>query len=671
MARSRFPVWLLAAVLALVTIALYWPATGYDFVSYDDPDFITTNPHVQAGLTWEGVKWAFLNTQQATYWAPLMWLSHMLACQFFGLNPWGQNLVNVLLHAANTALVFLVFWKLTGATWRSAILAALFALHPLRVESVAWVTERKDVLSAFFFMLTVWAYARYAEVPSPKSNVQSPETGKQGSDSRFTQRATRNTQHALLFYLLSLFFFALGLMSKPMLVTLPCVLLLLDYWPLERFKAISAWRLVREKIPFFALSAATSVLTFVVQKRGGVLEASEYLPLGARAGNALISYWRYLEKLFWPANLAVFYPHPERWPAEQVLLAGLSIVGISVLLFVKRRRYPSLLMGWLWFGGTLVPAIGLIQSGSQAMADRFTYVPSLGVLILAIWGAYELTRGRHYPMLALAVVDSVAIILCMALTRQQLEHWQDSEHLFRHALEVTENNYIARSGLGTALVEKGQFDEAISQFQESLRLKPDSTDAHYNLGNALYRKGQFDEAISEYQESLRLKPDSMDAHCGLGNALDSKGQLGQAISQFQEVIRLHPDYALAHNNLGFALLRQGQIEEAIGQYQEAIRLKPNYALARNNLGNALYRKGRDDEAISQYQEVLRLEPGYAETHNDLGLALYRKGRAGQAISQFQEALRLKPDLAAARKNLDYALAAKAGSSTQPGASTNR
>ena len=465
-ARSRFPVWLLAALLVLVTIALYWPATGYDFVSYDDPDFVTENPHVQGGLTWEGVKWAFRNTQQAAYWAPLTWLTHMLACQFFGLGAEGHHLINVLLHAVNTGLVFLVFRRMTGAMWRSLILAALFGLHPLRVESVAWITERKDVLSTLFWMLTLLAYSHYVEA----------------GDARILKRR--------LWYAATLLLFAGGLLSKPMVVTLPCVLLLLDYWPLERFKPGRAGLLVMEKIPFFALAAAASVLTIVVQEQGGVLEASEYLPLGARGGNALISYWRYLGKIFWPRNLAVFYPHPGQWPLERVLLAGGLILGLSGLLFMKRRGYPFLLMGWLWFVGTLVPAIGLIQSGSQAMADRFTYVPSLGVLIFAIWGADELAQRWRWPGVALAVAGSAAIILCLVLTQQQLGHWQDSEALFRHALEVTENNEIAHVSLGIELVRQGKIEEAISQYQEAIRLKPDYALAHNNLGFALLRTGQ-------------------------------------------------------------------------------------------------------------------------------------------------------------------------------------
>ncbi len=526
---SRFPVWLVAALLVLVTIALYWPAMRCDFINLDDLAYVTENPHVQGGLNWEGVKWAFGNTEQAASWAPLMWLSHMLAWQLFGPNAWGHHLINVLLHAANTALVFLVFRRMTGAAWRSLILAALFGWHPLRVESVVWITERKDVLSTLFWMLTLWAYVKYVEAGKAQNSRSS------------------------IWYGTALAMFVLGLMSKAMLVTEPCVLLLLDYWPLERFKPSSAQRLVREKIPFFVLAALASVVTFVAQQHGGAVASFEDLPLGARVGNALISYCRYLGKMFWPTDLAVFYPHPGYWPMEQVLLAGVLIIGISVVLFVKRRRYPFLLMGWLWFVGTLVPVIEVVQSGEQAMADRFTYVPSLGVLILAIWGAYELTRGWRHQAMVLSVAGSAAIVLCIGLTRQQLGYWKDNETLFRHALEVTENNYLAHKTLGDALAKKNQIDEAISQYQEAIRLKPNYADAYDNLGNALGMGGQIDEAIIQIQEAIRLKPDDAEAHNNLGIALFKKGRIDEAVIQFQEAIRLKPDYAEAHQNLRGAL----------------------------------------------------------------------------------------------------------------------
>jgi tetratricopeptide (TPR) repeat protein len=633
-AGPRFPAWQVAVLLALMTIVLYWPAMRCDFINLDDPDYVTENPHVQGGLTWEAAKWAFTNTEQASYWAPLTWLSHMLACQFFGLNPWGHHLINVLLHATNTALVFLVFQRMTRATWRSLMLAALFGWHPLRVESVAWVAERKDVLSTLFWMLTLLAYVKHVE-------------SSQVRDSK-----------SKVWYGAALVMFVFGLMSKAMLVTLPCVLLLLDYWPLERFKPGSVWRLVREKIPFFALAAMMSVVTFVVQKQGGAVKAVEYLALGARVGNALISYCRYLEKIFWPTDLAVFYPHPGFWPLEQVLLAGVFLCGISVLLFMKRGRYPYLLMGWLWFVGTLVPVIGLVQVGGQAMADRFTYVPSLGVLIVTIWGAYELAKGRHYHLIAMSVSGSAAIILCLALTRQQLGYWKDSETLFRHALKVTKNNYIAYNNVGDALLDKGQAEEAMSQFQEAIRLNPSFAEAHYNLGIVFFKKSQTGEAMSQFREAIRLKPDYAEAHNNLGTALLNRGQTDNAVSQFQETIRLKPDYAGAHFNLGVALFNQGQTEEAISQFQEATRLKPDYAEAHINLGVALLNKGQTGEAISQYQEAIRLKPDYAEAHYNLGVAFLNQGQTNRAISQFQEAIRLKPDDAPTHNNLGIALGKK-------------
>jgi tetratricopeptide (TPR) repeat protein len=638
----HFPAWLVAVLLGLVTIALYWPAMRCDFISLDDPAYVTANPHVQGGLNWEGVKWAFYNTEQASYWAPLMWLSHMLACQFFGLNAWGHHLINVLLHAANTALVFLVFQRMTRATWRSLILAALFGWHPLRVESVAWVTERKDVLSGFFGLLTLYFYARYVE----KSEVASRKSE--------TNPPTASSFLPSPFYWLSSFFFALGLMSKAMLVTMPCVLLLLDYWPLQRFKQSRAWRLVMEKIPFFALALAASVVTFVVQKQGGAVMTVENFPLGARVGNALISYCRYLGKTFWPTDLAVFYPHPGYWPLAKVLLAGVFLCGISVLLYMQRGRYAFLLMGWLWFVGTLVPVIQLVQSGGQAMADRFTYVPSLRVLILVIWGAYELARGRPYHKIALAAAGSAAIVLCLAVTRQQLGFWKNSETIYRHTLEVTENNLIVHYNLGDALVKEGQIDEAISQFRKAIRLKPDYALTHNNLGIAFLDHGQTDEAIGQFQEAIRLTPDFAEAYYNLGNALLRKGQTDEAISHYQEAIRLKADYALAHNNLGDALLKKGQTIEAISQFQEAIHLKPDFAEAHNNLGDAFLDQGQTDEAISQYQQVVRLKPDFAPTHYNLGNALLKKGQNNDAISQFQEVIRLKPDFAPAHYNLGNA-----------------
>ena len=530
--HSTLPTWLLALLLALVTVALYWPAMRCDFITLDDPDFVTANLHVQGGLSWEGVKWAFCNTKQATYWAPLMWLSHELACQFFGLNPWGHHLINVLLHAANSALVFLLFQRMTRATWRSLLLAALFGWHPLRVESVAWVTERKDVLSGLFGLLCLMAYARYA---------------------RGAGREARGAGGNSVSYWFALLFFACGLMSKPMLVTWPFVMLLLDYWPLQRFKVQgSGFRirsLVVEKIPFFALAAASSLITMTVQAQGGAFEAGENLSLGARVGNALISYCFYLGKMFWPVDLAVYYPHPGYWPLAEVLLVGVFLCGVSALLFLGCRRHPFLLMGWLWFVGTLVPVIGLVQVGGQSMADRYMYIPSLGVLILIVWGAHELTKGLRFQKIAFSAAGSALIVLCLALTRQQLGYWKDSEKLYRHTLAVTENNYFVHNFFGQFLNLKGQTDEAIGEFREALRLHPDFPNAHNSLGIALGEKGQTAGAIDQFNEAIRLKPDDAAARYNLGYALFTIGETDKATGEFQEAIRLKPDYQAAFDNL--------------------------------------------------------------------------------------------------------------------------
>jgi protein O-mannosyl-transferase len=626
MAQPVFPMWLLAILLALVTMVLYWPATSHGFISLDDPEFVLNNTHVNSGLSWQNALWA-LGSGDTANWHPVTWLSHMLDCQMFGVEPWGHHLTSVLLHALNAMLVFVLLRLMTGMTWRSLWVAALFSLHPLRVESVAWVAERKDVLSGCFGLLSLIFYARYV------IGDRKPEPRGWGPISPLPSAIS---------YLLSLFFFTLGLMSKPMLVTWPFVMLLLDYWPLRRIAdcrlrtaeaelgdrvkvGTLPWRkVVWEKIPFFVPAAAASVATLVMQRREGALAAGDHLSLGARGGNALISCCRYLGKLLWPTDLAVFYPHPGQWPIGNILLAGGLILGFSALLFSQRRRYPFLLIGWLWFLGTLVPVIGLVQVGAQAMADRYTYIPSLGILILGVWGGCDLIRRWRHGGTVLLVSGIVAIVLCFLLTRQQLMHWKDDETLFRHAAEVVENNYLAHNNLGIALNSKGQIEEAISQFQTAIRLKPDYAEGYYNLGIAL----------------------------------NSEGQIDQAISQFQTVLSMKPDYAETHNSLGIALGSKGQIDEAIIQFQTAIRLKPDYAEAYYNLGIALNSKGQIDQAISQFQQAIRVRPDYAEAHNNLGIALYQQGRTDEAVNQFREALRLKPDDSGIRKNLESVLPTK-------------
>ncbi len=651
-AWPRLPVWLMAVMLVLLTVAIYWPVRRYHFVNLDDPLFVTENPHVQGGLTWAGVKWAF-QLNQADYWHPLTWLSLMLDASLFGPQAGGFHFTNVAFHAANGVLLFLWLWISTGALWRSVAVAALFALHPLRVESVAWVTERKDVLSTFFGFLCLLFYVRYAHKRSrvePRSSRVKPSGAALGF------------RPSTLDYGLALFFLASGLMSKAMLVTWPFVMLLLDYWPLQRFQLISfrlsvcsLRPLVREKMPFLVFSAILCVLMYLTE--GGMREAAGFVqsPALLRLENAFVAYGRYLGKTLWPVRLAVPYVNPGHWSWLEVGGSVVVVVGVCLIVLWLGRRWPYLLVGWGWFIGTLMPVIGLTKGWGTFMADRFTYVSSVGVLILVSWGAYELTRRWRYVVLALSVVGGAAVVLCLALTRQQLGYWQDDEPLFRHALEVTENNSQAHNDLGNALLKKGQTDEAIRQYQEALRLKPDYADAHCNLGVVLEERGQVDEAIRQFQEALRLKPDNAVTHYNLGVVLHKQGQIEEAIRQFQQALRLQPDYANAYNGLGIALGMSGQSDEAICQYQAALRLKPDDADAHYNLGIALARKGQNEEAICQYQEVIRLKPDHAEAHNNLGTAFYQQRRTGEAIRQYQEALRLKPDYADAHNNLGIAL----------------
>ena len=720
----RIPLWLLAVLLGLVTLALYWPATGLDFINFDDPGFVTENAHVQGGLSWEGVKWAF-QLNQGDYWHPLTWLSLMLDMSLFGQKAAGFHFTNVALHAANGVLLFLLLRMLTGALWRSLLVAALFAAHPLRVESVAWVTERKDVLSGCFGLLALICYACYAErrMQNAECRMQNAKSGSQQPAPPLTFHVSRFTFHVSLFYLLSLFFLACGLMSKAMLVTWPFVMLLLDYWPLKRMQnaesgdppppsrfTFHASRptfhvsrfthhllpLLYEKIPFFVLSGISCVVTYLTESgRQGAVGAGGS-PALLRAENALVAYARYLGQTFWPVNLALPYVNPGHWSWLEVGGSVLLMVGVWLAVLWLGRRRPYLLVGWCWFLGTMIPVVGLTKGWGTFMADRFTYVPSIGLLLLAVWGAYELIQGKaaggvereergsvghalarstlHAPrftLILLWLAGGAAIVCCLALTRHQLGYWQDSETLFRHALLVTENNVVAHNNLGDLLEKKDRVDEAIRHYQEALRLEPDYADAHNNFGNALLKKGQVDEAIGHYQEALRLNPAGALAHYNFGAALVQKGQIDEAIRQYHEALRLEPEYADAHNNLGEALDQKGQLDEAIRQYREAIRFKPSHADAHNNLGAALYEKGQLDEAIRQYQAALRLKPGHAEAHNNLGLALGRKGQTDEAIRHYQEALRLKPNYADARRNLEIALATKVGSSPPPSLPTNR
>jgi Tfp pilus assembly protein PilF len=591
---------LICLFLAITIIAIYWHVNNHDFVNFDDNKYITENRHVQTGLTSGNITWAF-TTFHAGNWHPLTWISHMLDCQLFGMKPGFHHLVNLFFHVANTLLLFFILHRMTKGLWQSAFVAAVFAIHPLHVESVAWVTERKDVLSTFFWMLTMGAYVFYVE------------------------------RRELKRYLLALFFFALGLMAKPMLVTLPFVLLLLDYWPLRRLtigkssvnehtqsekspnthrkkkerqrSAIKAEhtnktekqtrqqplmvQIILEKVPFFVLSLASSIVTYMAQQKGGAVGSLQSFPLTARIANALVSYCGYIGKMIWPADLAVLYPHPGMLPTWEVV-AAVFFLGLTTFLIIRAvKRFPCLTVGWLWYLGTLVPVIGLVQVGVQAMADRYTYVPLIGVLIMVAWGVPELLKKWRHRNAALATVAVITLSIFSYVTWKQVGYWQNSTTLFKHTLEKTTNNPIMLNNMGNVLEGEGRLDEAISHYTEALRIDPNLSDSYNNMGLALTKQGSADEAIPNFFKAIRINPNHAAAHYNLGTVLASRGKLDEAIYHFRESIRIKPDHAKAYNNLGNALLMQGIIDEAIDSYREALRINPDYKLAKDNLKNAL------------------------------------------------------------------------------------
>ncbi len=641
--------WLIPGI-CLFLAAIVWVVFGqtlhHEFINYDDKLYVYENPVVIRGLNLKGVEWAFTHTVVAN-WHPLTMMSHMLDCQLYGLNAGGHHLTNVLLHTASVILLFLVLRQMTGFLWRNAFVAAVFAIHPLRVESVAWVAERKDVLSGLFFMLTLWAYTRYAQGRSSVERRESSAgTGSLALDPRLWT----------LDYCLVLLFFALGLMSKPMVVTLPFVLLLLDYWPLKRFTQpggrLIPWRLIAEKVPLLALSGAACVATLFTQQ-----EAIQSVPLSLRIGNALVSYVAYLGQMIVPVGLAVDYPHPGiNLPLWKILAAFVLLLIISAGAIAARRKHPYFLFGWLWYLGMLVPVIGILQTGSHARADRYTYLPQIGLYLLLTWAAADLCASRRHRRVVLGGSATVILMALIFCARVQTSYWRNSELLWTHTLACTSDNFIGHDDLGDALLQKGSVDEAILHFRKALQLKPDSADVHNNLGSALAQKGNVDEAITHFQKALQIKPDYADAHYNLGTALLQKGSVNEAITQYQQALQLKPDSADVHNNLGNALLRMGRVDEAIAQYQQVLQIYPDNAKAHYNLGDALLQKGNVDEAIAQYQQVLQINPDDAEARNNLDNALLLKGRVDKALAQYQEALQTNPDSVEVLNNLAWLLA---------------
>jgi Flp pilus assembly protein TadD len=597
---------ILCLLLVGVTLAVYWPVMRCDFVNYDDPDYFTSNTHVLTGLTRGNVAWAF-TTGFTSNWHPLTWLSLMLDVNVFGPGPAGPHLTNLLFHLANTALVFLLLRRLTAADWRSALVAALFALHPLHVESVAWVAERKDVLSAFFGLLALLFYARHAQKRSKVEERESAAT---------PESLALDPRLSTLDYSLALLFFALGLMSKPMLVTLPLVMLLLDYWPMERFKVQgSRFRiqsLVWEKIPFFVLSAISCVVTFIVQQKGGALVTLVKISLAQRVQNTFVAYARYLGKVFWPGPLANPYPYPDHWDGWFVIYAVALMIGLCAVAGLQARRFPFAATGWFWFVGTLVPVIGLVQVGNQSLADRYTYLPLIGIFMIAAWSLTALCTNWRLPKLVAVILAVVLLTACGLRTRNQIGYWQNSGTLCRHALAVTENNFVACNNLGTWLSKNGEVTRAMDWFRQSLQIRPDNPDALYNLGNAFAKLCDWDEAVANYRQALEITPNQADILDNLGFALAAKKQYAEAVTNFEAALKLNPDSASAHNNLAGVLFIQRRFEEAAQHYREALRLKPDDPRVYANLGDVLVRLGQIPAATKCYQAALQLKPGDAK-----------------------------------------------------------
>ena len=657
--------------LAAITWTVFGRALGFDFLNYDDSFYVYQNPIIKNGLTRAGLVAAFTQSLVGN-WHPLTAISLMLDAQLFGLNAGGYHFVNVLLHTLAVLLLFLVLKAMTGSTWRSAFVAALFAVHPLRAESVVWISERKDVLSGIFFLLTLGAYLRYAR------------------------------QRRLAAYLIVAVTLTLGLLSKAMLVTVPFVLLLLDYWPLRRFAFLEAeinggatvippvgstW-LILEKLPLLALAAAVSIATVFAQQPA--LESAAYLALSWRIQNALVTIWIYLRQMIWPSDLAIFYPHLKgSLPLWEVGLAFAMLLVISAAIFLGRKRCPYLVTGWLWYLGMLVPVIGLVQVGWQAHADRYTYLPQIGLYLILAWGVADLTAGWRSRRLVVGAAAALTVAVLMILAWGQVDHWSSSVSLWTHTLAVTQNNDVAERGLGTALLKVGQVEqaivhdraalrirpgepnaltnlanallqnkelpEAIEHFREVVRLRPNDSETRRNLGKALFQNGATDQAMAEFREALRVRPKDADAAYSLGNALLQKGEVVPSIGYFRKAIEAQPNHLAAHYNLAIALQRNGQLDEAIAEFGQTLQLDPRKVDAHNNLAIALLKKSLTKEAIVEWQAALQIEPGNAEMHNNLAVAFLEEGRIAEAMAEWRETLRLQPNKVATEISLAWIL----------------
>ena len=665
------PQYLISLFLVVITLLGFSQSFNHDFINFDDDIYVSENPHVQDGLNWDGVKWAFTadlwgDDPNSDFWIPLTFLSHMITVEFFGINPSWHHIMNVMLHVLNTVFLFLVLRRMTGGLWQSAFAASLFAIHPLHVESVAWVTERKDVLSGLFFMLILWAYTHYCAQPS------------------------------LIRYLSVILLFAMGLMAKPILVTLPMVLLLLDYWPLGRIsiddikrRGRNVWMLLLEKTPLLFLSIISAVITYLATQRAGAVGSLQVYSLSARIVNALVSYVGYIGKMFWPTSLAVFYPYPGESESIMDALGATSVlVALSILAVRWIRSRPYFIVGWLWFLGMLVPVIGILQAGTQASADRYTYLPYIGLFCILSWGAADLSKKWPYRQAVLSVGGGIILALFMVLSFRQVGYWKNSITLFEHAVRVTENNYLAHTNLGfeyriqgrteealrefhvateinpaelipqvqtgLAYSELNRFEDAIKQFQWVLRINPNDADTHYYLGKVYTQIKRTQDAIQELQTALHLEPDHHKARGWLGLANLKAGFGERAISEIQLAISLAPDDPDHYTQLGLYYLDLNRLVQAKTAFQEAIRRDPKSTAAYNNLGLIYKDQGKPDAAIDAYRMAIQLDPDASEPHVNLALIYVRQERYPEAIQEYLIGIKRDPGNFAAQYNLGLA-----------------
>ena len=645
---------IISVLLALACLLAFWRVNHNDFVSYDDTAYVTENSHVQSGLTLKGIEWAF-TTGHATNWHPLTWLSHMLDVQLFGLNPGWHHLMNLLFHLASTVLLFLVLHRATKALWQSAFVAALFALHPLHVESVAWVAERKDVLSTFFWMLTMWAYLSYTARPG------------------------------VVRYLSLLVCFALGLMAKPMLVTLPFVLLLLDYWPLGRLesrppetpkpssgatqkrkgkgrtrhtdaparRAASRWALLRpllvEKAPLLVLVVLSCIITYLVQQKGGAVGSIENFPLGERIGNGLISYVTYMGKMFWPSDLAVFYPYASLAP-WQVVGALSCLVAMTVISAWAAKRFPYVTLGWLWYAGTLIPVIGFVQVGMQARADRYTYIPLIGLFVMVAWGVPELLRRWRLREKVLIGFSTLIISCLFIITWNQVGYWRNSLTLYDHALSVTDNNHVIHYNRGNTYMTLGDLGRAIKDYDRAIEINPKLPEPYCNRGNAHKALGDLERAIKDYDRAIEINPRFAVAYNGRGNTYAILRDYRRAIQDFTRAVEIDPQFVLAYSNRGTAYAILGEYGRAIGDFDKVISIKPRFVEIYNYRGYAYESLGNHRQAIEDYDRALEIDSRSALVYNNRGSAYRALGNYQEAIADFDKAIDIDPRFVLAYRN---------------------